>query len=331
MNNSKIIVCGQEVEVGATVVLWTDSKGFNGYDTSTKYVENRKTGKTEKISGKRYSSRFLGKPTLKKLQGKVSQFFLHHSGLYHSRDTFNVLHNQRRLSVQLILDDDGTIYQTLDLQEKAWHGGANNPVSVGIEIDSRAHAGRLPNAYDQYHQYHYKVDPRNIRMDKIHGQWVKGYEYNDKQYSSLIKLAIALKKTFPKMSIAGQMDFPRTRTGRIIKGKLSNPLQHQGLICHFHNSTNKIDPISFDFDRLLNGVKKNNPYEFSTFNDFYTWFKKQTALKQLGFNPGKIDGLFGPKTKKAIQEFQAHFGLKVDGVWGLKTDYMMDILIKELK
>ena len=45
----------------------------------------------------------------------------------------------------------------------------------------------------------------------------------------------------------------------------------------------------------------------------------QQALKSAGFYTGKIDGNIGPKTKKAIEEFQARNGLKADGKVGAKT------------
>ena len=45
----------------------------------------------------------------------------------------------------------------------------------------------------------------------------------------------------------------------------------------------------------------------------------QQALKNAGFYTGKIDGNIGPKTKKAIEEFQAQNGLKADGKVGAKT------------
>lgn len=45
----------------------------------------------------------------------------------------------------------------------------------------------------------------------------------------------------------------------------------------------------------------------------------QQALKNSGFYTGKIDGEVGPKTKKAIESFQAQNGLKADGKVGPKT------------
>ena len=45
----------------------------------------------------------------------------------------------------------------------------------------------------------------------------------------------------------------------------------------------------------------------------------QKALKNAGVYSGAIDGKLGPKTKKAIEEFQSSKGLKADGKVGPKT------------
>lgn len=45
----------------------------------------------------------------------------------------------------------------------------------------------------------------------------------------------------------------------------------------------------------------------------------QSALKNAGFYNGKIDGVKGKRTRKAIREFQKANGLKADGVVGAQT------------
>jgi peptidoglycan hydrolase-like protein with peptidoglycan-binding domain len=45
----------------------------------------------------------------------------------------------------------------------------------------------------------------------------------------------------------------------------------------------------------------------------------QTALVKKGFNPGGIDGVYGPKTETAVRAFQSVSGLEVDGIVGPKT------------
>lgn len=45
----------------------------------------------------------------------------------------------------------------------------------------------------------------------------------------------------------------------------------------------------------------------------------QACLKNAGFYSGKIDGVKGKATKRAIKEFQGANGLKVDGIVGKRT------------
>ena len=45
----------------------------------------------------------------------------------------------------------------------------------------------------------------------------------------------------------------------------------------------------------------------------------QSALKQLGFDPGKVDGRDGPATQDAVRKFQARVTIKIDGIVGDET------------
>ena len=45
----------------------------------------------------------------------------------------------------------------------------------------------------------------------------------------------------------------------------------------------------------------------------------QKLVSKAGFNPGALDGLWGPKTEKAVKDFQKSKGLKVDGFVGPLT------------
>ena len=324
--NTSIVVCGQKYDIGTKVVLWDEPGGLNAYDESKTVIQeqDRKTGKTITTTnvGKRYSKRTFTKTYMVDLQNIVTQFFIHHSGLYHSADTFAVLQKERKLSVHFILDDDGTLYQTLDLVECAWHGGKNNGCSVGIETDSRAMADKLPEAYNEFHQKNNKVLPHNVKLDKVQGFWAHGYEFTDPQYKTLIRLGIKLSEIFPKMKTNGKfaLDFPRDEKGRIMKGIIKEPLKHCGVIGHYQACESKVDPIAFDHYRFLNGVVNNNPNQLPT-ESWDTWRKRQEVLLFLGYNVGTIDGVFGPITDAAVKAFQKDNGISEDN-WGPKTEHM---------
>ncbi|QOJ24857.1 MAG: TIGR02594 family protein [Gammaproteobacteria bacterium] len=49
----------------------------------------------------------------------------------------------------------------------------------------------------------------------------------------------------------------------------------------------------------------------------------QQVLKNKGFDPGEIDGIWGRKTIAAVQQFQQQQGLEVDGIVGPKTSAVL--------
>lgn len=63
----------------------------------------------------------------------------------------------------------------------------------------------------------------------------------------------------------------------------------------------------------------------------YSVREYQIRLKQLGFNPGIIDGVFGPNTKKAVMAFQDSVGITSDGIVGPVTwkHLFKDIALEE--
>ena len=55
----------------------------------------------------------------------------------------------------------------------------------------------------------------------------------------------------------------------------------------------------------------------------------QASLARLGFDSGRVDGIFGPATARAVEDFQHNCGLYVDGVCGPDTVRALQVLARQ--
>ena len=249
-----IVIAGQGYDVGRPVVLWCDAeRGFDGYSETC--VERGLSADSPCCSRpfRRYGERRgVREGNLKDLQGVVSQLVLHHDGCVNSRSCFYSMHDQPRpdgkcgLSAHFMIDADGTIYQTLDVMERAIHAGEANPISIGVEICNRADASR--NEFDRLPP-DYRTRP--IREVEINGRSYRAFEYRPEQYASAIALTRVLLRVFPNLRPA----IPEN-DGRPLQVTLADPLGFSGIVGHFHvdSERRKWDPGAFDWDRLMQSI-----------------------------------------------------------------------------
>ena len=141
-----------------------------------------------------------------------------------------------------MLDLDGTIYQTLDLKEGAWHATKANGRSVGIEIANigayrrrnrtrGSPAAGTPRTRRQdparpspdpelvphpRPRHGPPTQPRRAGHRHRPGPGLAQYDLTPQQYDALIKLTATLCKVFPKISC----DYPRDAEGQLIPRKL---------------------------------------------------------------------------------------------------------------
>ncbi len=298
-SGDEIIVAGRFFHTGTPVVLWMDPGGYDAYRVERRFAplaesdwENSHDGVEALKTPNRYGLR-LGSLTsneiervrgggwdLPLLQRVVDEFVLHYDDAGLSRNCFKVLQDERDLSVHFLLDLDGTIYQTLDLKERAWDATIANDRSVGVEI---ANIGDFPvdspNPFAEW--YHTDVAgvttitipkrfgdggirtpnfvghparPQPIR-GKIQGEDLVQYDYTPEQYVALTKLTATLCRIFPKLKCC----YPMDESGQLITHKLPGKQLEafHGVLGHYHIQTNKTDPgPAFNWDEVIGGAQK---------------------------------------------------------------------------
>src|SRR5207244_10630416 len=84
-------------------------------------------------------------------------------------------------------DADGTIYQTLDLVERAFHAEEANSDSIGVEICNRGRVDR-----SEWSKLPPDYRTRVTREVTINGERHEAYEFRPEQYESIIALTRTL-------------------------------------------------------------------------------------------------------------------------------------------
>jgi N-acetyl-anhydromuramyl-L-alanine amidase AmpD len=295
----EIVVAGQFVHTGTPVVLWMDPGGYDAYRVERRFSpveeaswERSQTEARGLNSPNRYNMRRNGLTAeeiervrgggwdLPTLQRVVDQFVIHFDVCGTSRQCFKVLQDNRGLSVHFMLDLDGTIYQTLDLKERAWHATTSNSRSVGIEIANmgayavdgdnpfaewygKDNHGQvcvtIPAAYGDgglrtkgFVRHPARTEP--VR-GTIQGQDLIQYDFTPAQYQALIKLTATLCRVLPKI----KCDYPKDAQGNLIRAKLPDEdlNKYAGVLGHFHVQTDKVDPgPAFQWDYVIDGARK---------------------------------------------------------------------------
>ncbi len=291
----EIMVAGRLVHTGAPVVLWTDPGGYDAYRVERRFSPPDQSAWSA-IEGaigspNRYSLRRSGLDeetlervrgggwTLEDLQRTVDQFVLHYDVSGTSRQCFKILHDRRGLSVHFLLDIDGTIYQTLDVKERAWHATKANDRSVGIEI---AHIGAYEEVRGTPLETWYDRDGSGYRIrlpdwmgdggvrtrgfvgrpatdrfveGEINGRELVQPDFTPEQYDSLIKLTAALCTVLPRI----ECDFPRNENGAPLNRVMTDEefVRYRGVLGHQHVQDNKIDPgPAMDWERVIGGARR---------------------------------------------------------------------------
>jgi N-acetyl-anhydromuramyl-L-alanine amidase AmpD len=191
--------------------------------------------------------RYQHSPPLEAVKALVRQFVLHHDGCSSAAMCWNVLHNERGLSCHFLIDNDGTIYQTLDIAFMAYHAAQFNVSSIGVEFSNRGDAKKEPDFYLRRSQ------KRDVRACKINGHTYLAYDFTRAQYDSFTRLARALTRLLPNLPV----EYPQKAPGEQAWETLATASGYAGYLGHYHCTAAKWDPGPFDikaFCKKLRGT-----------------------------------------------------------------------------
>lgn len=286
------MVCGQLYDIGTAVVLWNDPNGYDAYRTDKRFAPPEQSAWTPGsglATPNRYGERRIDDDpelhervgaqgwTVELLRRKVDQFVIHYDAAGTSRACFRTLHDVRGLSVHFMIDLDGTVYQTLDVKERAWHATVVNDRSVGVEL---ANIGAFPPGASAALNRWYSRDasgtvismPSDVGgggvrsvgpfrparpgpiVGTIQGQTLEMQDFTREQYAALVKLTSALCTI-----LAIPCDYPRDEQGHLVTGVLppDRLASYRGLLGHFHVQQNKVDPgPAFEWDRVIDDSRR---------------------------------------------------------------------------
>ena len=175
---------------------------------------------------------------------KIPMFVTHWDVCLNSRSCFKVL-EKRGISIHFAIDNDGTIFQFLDMNHIAWHGskGKINSSSVGVEIAN--------SYYPKYQGWYTKrgFDKRPMVTDaKVHGKTLDPFMGF---YPIQLKALKALMECVHRAcGVELQTPPDKTVVPSVASGK------YKGFVHHYQIVKTKIDCAGLDLQPIINDIKK---------------------------------------------------------------------------
>lgn len=249
---SSIIVCGKRYDIGNKVVTFEDDPNFSAYTPhrtdDPKMIPPFQPAKGMEGAVMRYRPRRLmgGDRSIDRLRQVLKQFVLHHDGCMDSKMCFHVLHNERGLSVHFLIDNDGTIYQTLDLVDCGFQAAGVNEIAIGVELANRGDAIRFPNLYG---------GKRDKVTCTIHNHQFLCYDYTKEQLEAMAAIGRGLARIFPNLPQAYPEGPDREQLWTALDG---DPREFQGYLAHYHVTNQKWDPGPFDFKKFVTNIRSRS-------------------------------------------------------------------------
>ncbi len=214
------------------VILWDENAGFKS-----------KAGCFTDYSGK---------------PDREPTMFVNHWDVCLSAESCAKVLNRRGISVHFLIDNDGTIFQMLDTQHKAWHAGiaryeGGNTKGIGVEIS---------NAYYLKYQEWYvsrNFGERPLKENAmVHGRKLDTFlDFYPVQLEALKALWKAVH-----IGIGIPLEYPKNSSGGFDTGLNKNCERGKfhGFCNHYNFTKNKIDCAGLDLPSLIEQVRQTPMY-----------------------------------------------------------------------
>lgn len=165
----------------------------------------------------------------------IKHFITHWDATLSAKSCRDIL-RERGLAVHFLIDNDGTIYQLVDTEHKAFHAGDANGSSIGVEV-SNAYYTKYNDWYEKNGFGKRRVIPK---MKIATGYIDEHLDFYDAQYEALSALWEAVSRAHGiPLVIPKELD-------RAISWQ-----NFKGFMNHFHVTSQKIDCYGIDHQRVL--------------------------------------------------------------------------------
>lgn len=259
-HSGNVIIGGQAFQTDAPIVTWREPPYW---DSKSELCQPTQTDPRPPCANNQvphgklptpYTRRYSTRPSLRAskwamgenapyeaVKAVIKQFVVHHDGCASADMCFSVLQNERGLSCHFLIDNDGTIYQTLDLALMAYHAAEWNLSSIGVELCNRGDALKEPSYYDSGR----RGPKRDAKAAKINGHTYLAFDYTPAQYDAFNRLSRALLRLLPNLPAEYPQSSPGVQSWDTLPP--ADSFGFAGYLGHYHLTRQKWDPGFFDF------------------------------------------------------------------------------------
>ena len=193
---------------------------------------------------------FKEHPPYDAVKASIKQFVIHHDGCNTADMCFSVLQNERGLSVHFLLDNDGTIFQTIDLGLMAYHASEWNIDSIGIEMCKQGRCDRVSQL---------------VLVGKVRSE-TQGQRLQESTTTRSTRTTTPTSNTPRSRCCAGALqkylpnlpaEFPQASPGKQHWNTIpkDQSTRFSGYIGHYHLWDQKWDPGPFDFEKHCRSLR----------------------------------------------------------------------------